>query len=188
MGNILQTELDYLISQPSGFIALLITDAKQYAKTNEQVLQYLAKEKGKKGIYITVNRPYHSIVDSLGKVGITEASLFFIDAITKSVQQKSELTPNCLFINSPQGLTEMSIALAEGLIAMKGHADFVFLDSVSTLLLYNQAGTVAKFVHFLSAKIRENKMSGVFVSLQKETDERIISQLSQFCDKVIVVE
>ena len=64
----------------------------------------------------------------------------------------------------------------------------LFLDSISTLILYNDTGSMTKFSHFLINKIKEGGCSGAIISLEKETDEKMISQLSQFVDKVIEVK
>jgi len=65
---------------------------------------------------------------------------------------------------------------------------FIFFDSLSTLLVYNQSKSVTKFAHFLTGKMREWKIKGVLISLQKNTDERLIAQVSQFCDRIIEVK
>ena len=74
------------------------------------------------------------------------------------------------------------IILVNLLMAIPGEDKFLFFDSLSTLLLYNQMGVVAKFVHFLSGKMRVWKVRGVIISLKREHDKDLIDELKGFCD------
>lgn len=95
---------------------------------------------------------------------------------------------NAVFVGSPKDLTDISIATTMAIKSVPKGYRLLFIDSISTLGLYNDAGTVAKFTHFLINKMRELKCTGVIISLEKETDEKMISQLSQFCDKIVKVK
>jgi len=170
-------------------IVLILCDEKKYLETNLRILHILTNKFKEKGIYVTINRPYESLIELLKKKKINIKSLFFIDAITPTVAGKTEDTSNCLFIDSPQNLTELSIALSEAFTGMKQKEDrFIFFDSLSTLLIYNEAKSVERFAHFLTGKMRKWKIKGVLISLQKNIDENLISQVSHFCDKVIEVK
>ncbi|MDD5416590.1 MAG: ATPase domain-containing protein [Candidatus Aenigmarchaeota archaeon] len=168
-------------------IVLVVEDATEYLKTNIKILRIFCNDKKIHGIYITANRPYESIKKLLEENKIDSAKLFFIDTITNTKNIKSKKVQNCIYISSAESLTEISIAISELVKIIPGKDRFLFLDSITTLLMYNSAGTTTKFVHFLTNKIREWGISGVLVSLERETDEKLISQLSQFVDKIIYV-
>jgi len=167
-------------------IVLILSDEKKYLKTNLSLLDILTNKMKEKGIYVTINRPFNSLTELLEKNKIKTKNIFFIDAITLTVVGEAEEVPNCLFINSPNSLTELGIALGEAFKAMKTKEDrFIFFDSLSTLLIYNQSKSVSRFAHFLTGKMREWRIKGVLISLQKNTDEKLIGQVSQFCDRII---
>ena len=170
-------------------IVLILSDEKKYLNTNLKVLDILTNKMDEKGIYVTVNRPFNSLTELLEKNKIKTKNIFFIDAITLTVVGEAKEVPNCLFINSPNSLTELGIALGEAFKAMKTKDDrFIFFDSLSTLLIYNQSKSVTKFAHFLTGRMREWKIKGVLISLQKNIDENLIAQVSQFCDRIIEVK
>ncbi len=170
-------------------IALILSDEKKYFATNLKILDILTNKFKEKGIYVTVNRPFESLNEVLKKNKINTKNIFFIDAITLTISGEAKEVPNCLFINSPNSLTELGIALGEAFNSMKQKEDrFIFFDSLSTLLIYNQSKSVSKFAHFLTGKMREWKIKGVLISLQKNVDENLIAQVSQFCDKIIEVK
>jgi len=125
-------------------------------------------------------------VPYLEQKGINTKKLFFIDLITSEISEATEKIDNCLFMESPKSLTDLSIALSEAVKSMPGDK-FIFLDTLSTLLVYNQLTTVTKFAHFLTSKMRQWDINGLLVSMEKETDPNLQAQLAQFCDKVITL-
>jgi archaellum biogenesis ATPase FlaH len=170
-------------------IVLILSDERKYLQTNLKILDILTNKLKEKGIYVTVNRPFDSLNELLQKHKIKTKNIFFIDVITLTVVGEAKDVPNCLFINSPNSLTELGVALGEAFKAMPEKKDrFIFFDSLSTLLIYNQSKSVTKFAHFLTGKMRQWKIKGVLISLQKNVDEKLIAQVSQFCDKIIEVK
>lgn len=166
-----------------GNVLLYLVSAENYTKTNTQILKKLINEKKLKGIYITINRPYQNLMEIFNKNGINTQNIFFIDAITKMTGGKETEAKNCLFLDSPSNLTDITIAMRQAVKLMGDVKKFIFFDALSTLLIYNQGGSVIKFAHFLTGRIRDWKAEGVIISVQKEMDEKLTSQLIQFCDK-----
>jgi KaiC/GvpD/RAD55 family RecA-like ATPase len=177
-----------LEEQKRSSIILFITSSKKYVEANLRILDYLVNKRGLQGIYITVNRPYRSIKALFEENNISPESMFIIDIITKAVGGKEEDASNCIFLDSPANLTDLTIALHQAVELFGDKEKFIFLDSLSTLLIYNKVSTISKFAHFLTGKIRLWKCYGVIISIERETDVELISQLNQFCDATIRVE
>ncbi|MCX6802783.1 MAG: hypothetical protein NT067_06765 [Candidatus Diapherotrites archaeon] len=169
-------------------IVLIVVRAADYLKVNLEILSYLVKKKSNECVYITLNRPYDNLVTLFEKNKIDPKKFYFIDTISASTGAKTTESENVAFIDSPHGLTEISISLNKAIDALQGKNKFLFFDSISTLLVYNQAGTVTKFAHFLIGKMRTLRLKGIFISLEKETEEHLINQMSQFVDKVITLD
>lgn len=186
--HIAQKVEEEISSLPEHFIVLFVVSAKMYHQLNEALLKVLLSTEHLKGIYITVNKPYSAIKPSLEAKGINTNNLFFIDAITQRVSGIAMRTEGVLFMASPQSLTDLGIAIDEALSSFGEGQKFVLLDSLSTLQIYNSSGTVANFLHFLTAKLRISGVKGVFITLQAGTDQRLIDLLVQFGDKVIYID
>ncbi|MGC8993464.1 MAG: DUF7504 family protein [Candidatus Aenigmatarchaeota archaeon] len=170
-------------------VILFIIDAKKYHKVHLSILKTLIKEKKFSGIYITVNKPYFDLIKYLKENGISTENIFFIDAISKSVSKEIKMTDNCLFIPSPSHLTDLGIALTEALENMENKENkFLLLDSISTLLIYNNFETVAKFIHFIISRLRVFGLIGLIVSIEKLLDEKMINILIEMCDEAIEVK
>jgi KaiC/GvpD/RAD55 family RecA-like ATPase len=182
MVNVL-TKFKKGIKGRKNFIALALVDSKNYQKTNIQLLRTLIK--GRSGVYVTINKPYVTMKAILEKEKINTKLIIFIDAITKLTKGSTKKDENCLYLDNPQSLTDISVAITEALNSIKAENKFIFLDSLSTLLIYNHAGTIAKFVHFLTGRMRTWGIDGIIISLESESDKALIAKLSQFCDVTI---
>jgi len=170
------------------YIVLFLTDPKKYHKTNTLLLKILVNYEGMSGIYITVNKPFATLYEELKKSGVNVENMFFIDCITKVAGGKLAVSENCIFMSSPRNLTELAIALTQAINSMKGRGDrFLFLDSLSTLLIYNTSETIAQFSHFLVTRIRLCGLKGIFISIKRDVDENFLATLSEFVDEVIYV-
>lgn len=168
-------------------LVLVLTSSKKYSQTNLTILKHLCNQYNYPGIYVTSSRPYSSLVAVLEKNKIGMNRLFFIDMVSLSSSSASLKAKNCLFMESPRALTELSIALSQAVDAIHMEDKFVYLDSLSTLLIYNEVGTVKRFVHFLTGKMRLWGVKGIVISLEKETSPELLDQLTQFVDKVVKV-
>ncbi|QQG38706.1 MAG: hypothetical protein HYS32_03835 [Candidatus Woesearchaeota archaeon] len=169
------------------YIALVTVDSEYYQDTNLNLVKHLVEEQNIPGVYVTLNKPYKTVEKLFTKNGIDLRLIIFIDAVTRTAGSKVEKTDKCLFIGSPEKMSDISIAMDQAVKSLPGKDKFVFFDSLSTLLLYNNPITVARFIHFLTNKIRMWGVKGVVISLQKEKDKDLIDELSQFCDFVLDV-
>lgn len=177
----IKEELRSKLKDLKEYVALATVEAKDYQKTNMEIIKHLTEEQNIPGVYVTLNRPYETMENTLKKVGIDTRMIIFIDAITKIAGGNILKKRNCLFIGSPERLSDISIAMDQAVRALP-HEKFVFFDSLSILLLYNHPNTVAKFIHFLSGKMRVWHVRGIIISLRKKEDEGLIKELLQFCD------
>lgn len=165
-------------------MTLLVLDAATYTEAITQILRVLCNDQKQPGIYVTVNRPYDILHSELLRKGIDDSRLIVVDAVTRIVDRAAVAAGNCVFLDSPQNLTDISIALTEAARRLP-EGSFLFLDSLSTLLVYNDSQNVSQFAHFLTLKMRQLRLGGVLLALRKHTDEKVITELAQYCDNVI---
>lgn len=170
-------------------LVLLLAPSKKIQEVDLFLLKYFLNTKKAFCVYVTVAKPYQTMLNILGKNKIKTDKIFFIDCITPvSAGGGMQRVGNCVFCQ-PQALTNISISLTTAMQSLPKDSERVLiLDTVSTLMLYNETGTVARFVHSLTTKIRQWKVRSVILTLEEETDKKVLSQLSQFVDKVIEVK
>ncbi|NYZ79399.1 hypothetical protein H0N99_04600 [Candidatus Micrarchaeota archaeon] len=174
---------------PTEFIALIISSADIYSIAQETALKVLIGKKGMNGAYVTFNRPYSTLKATIKGMGLDLSKLFFIDLITESAGGSAErcATDNCFYVSSPKNLTELSILMEQAMLRLPAEKRFVFIDSISTMLIYNDPDTVLRFIHALTGKMRLLGITGIIFLLEKESDEKFKAQVAQFCDKVITI-
>lgn len=183
----IQTINNELKDQTEPGISLVLTSAKKYNEANIALTEYLVNVKNIPGVYVTLNKPYRTMKKSLeGKVDLR--MLIFIDAITKSTGGKMESKDECLYLDSMQNLTDLGVAIDQAIRAIPSDEKFILFDSLSTLLIYSQSGSVSKFIHFLTGKIRALNVNGVLLSLIHGEEDEFLSQLSMFCDQTIYLD
>jgi len=88
------------------------------------------------------------------------------------------------YIENMTPLTEISYTLNNVISGGQGRR-FVFIDSITTMIIYNPPLVFAKFVHNLLMRMRIANVNGFLVSLETETSRDIRAEIGQLCDKVI---
>ncbi|MBN2422328.1 hypothetical protein JXB41_03810 [Candidatus Woesearchaeota archaeon] len=131
--------------------------------------------------YVTLNKPYNTILMNIKSLNIDANKFFFVDAISATVQTP-EGVDNCSFVSSPTVLTDLSLAFSEAL--SNKECDNAVFDTISTLVVYQDINSVIKFVHNLITKIRVLNKKSIFVAL-KEDSEELIKDLNMFVDNVV---
>lgn len=133
--------------------------------------------------YVSLNRMYSTLTESLSEAKVNTRNIMFIDALTQAATTKKPKESNCTYINSAASLTELGIAISETL--KTGKFDVILFDSLSTLLIYNKSNVVCEFVHSLVNKIRALKVTAVFTALEEDTESELLKKVGLCVDDII---
>jgi len=131
--------------------------------------------------YVSLNKPYKSIIDTLNKNKLNPAKYFFIDVLTSTVETPAP-AKNCEFVQSPSALTDISLAFTKA-VHEKG-CDNVLFDTISTLTIYQDTGEIIKFTQNLMTKARVNNVKSVYIALKEDSAE-LVKDLTMFVDGVV---
>jgi hypothetical protein len=91
---------------------------------------------------------------------------------------------NVLFLESAADLTTISIAIKGSMDKIQGNK-FVFIDSISSMLIHNEPAVFAKFIHGILTKMRISGTSGLLISLDKDAESDVRAEIAQLCDKIV---
>ena len=163
-------------------VFLMCTTADNYVSSKRNALLYLTNELKMKGVYITLNKPSKHIMQSLKEADIEIERMRFIDCIGKTVGI-CEDHEHCLHLESPKALTKLSFVLFHSLNS--GGVDFLYFDSITTLLAYNNSQMTYEFLHNLISKMRDLNIHGLLVAVEEEKTRNMIPILTQLCDGII---
>jgi archaellum biogenesis ATPase FlaH len=162
-------------------VVLAMIDPIRYQEAVVDLLRYFTGRLSR-GIYVTLNKPYAVLAKNFEKSGIPVNSLFFVDGITHVPAIQEDSDHACL--GSSVGLSNLCIETSKA-ISRFTEDKFLFLDSLSTLLIYNEPKAVAKFAHLFTEKMRRWGTSGTLLTVDMNAERDVVSQLAPFCDKVV---
>ncbi len=177
----IERELEAL---PRGGIAMIETSAENALEIGLVATKFLTS-RGFTGIILSASRPYSNLMELYAKNGIASKKVFVIDCVTKKSRETQGLE-NALCVETTSDLTTISLALQKALDKTAGKR-FLFMDSITTFLIYNEPRNFARFVHFALTKARLNAVSGILVSLTEGTDPEVRAEIAQLCDKIIKI-
>ena len=161
-------------------IIVFVILSGQYSKQLQNITKTLVGLK--KGIcYVSLNKPYKVVQANLNKARIPTENMYFVDAVS-SKAGSVEPDKKVVFVSSPQALTELSIAINKCLGPWK--LDTVLFDSLSTLLVYEEASSTVKFVHSVISTLRVKEKSCIFTILKEDLQEELVKDLGMFADKI----
>jgi len=174
-----------LSNLPDEWIVLLETSAENSLKVSLAVLKILVNE-GYTGIILSASRPCSNILNLYKKNEINTKNIFILDCVCKSQGIKEKEVKEVMHLENASSLTEIALAINDSISKIK-NKKFVFVDSITTMLIHNKPELFARFVHSILTKMRVNKINGFLVSLENETNKEVRAEIAQLCDKVIKV-
>jgi|SRR3989344_4879554 len=165
-------------------IGVVLIKPEDYREATIIISEYFLSRLKLKGIYVTLNMPYYSILENLKKNDINSSKLYFIDCVSKQASGFKNIK-NCCFVENPESLTELSLAITEAINT--GNFNFLVFDSISTMLMYNDLKIVERFVHYAINKLRSYDMDGALLFINDEKSKELANVIMQFCDKFIAL-
>ena len=164
-------------------IVVVSVQSEKYSEKVMSILECLLKEEGNVG-YISVNKPFETLIKNFSEHGLDYRRFHIIDCISatvKKLEKKKRFNGVSYFTNSPKNLTEISLTVGEILDDIK----ILFVDAISTLMVYEKETAVIRFAHDIINKLRLNNKKGIFIVLQDDDDQGLLDDLKMFADSAI---
>jgi len=171
---------------PDEWIVLAETSAEKTLGSSLSMIKYLVDDGGYVGIVVSASRPYNNLTNLYQQKGIDTNKILFIDCISKSQSVELEEAGNVVYQDAVSDLTNISLSIKTAMDKIP-EKKFVFIDSITTMLIHNTSEIFARFIHGMITKLRIKGVSGLLLSVEEETDEHIRFQIADLCDKVIKV-
>jgi hypothetical protein len=184
--NILQHISQELETLPDGWIIMTETSVEKSLPSMLILIKYLIQKKDSYGIVVSASRPYNNLVRLYREKSIDTDKIFFIDCISKSQGGKLEEASNVVYQNAVSDLTNISLSIKMAIDNISGKK-FVFIDSITAMIIHNNPQIFTRFIHGIITKLRIMGVSGLLISLEEETDNHTRAQIAELCDKVIKI-
>lgn len=179
---------EYISKQKDKWVFMQEIPEERYFDVSAETIKVLTNGFGYSGIYISLHRPYDSLVSSLKEKGVDTSKLVFIDAASSQAETSGKETEKCIYISKELKVDELTRAIYTLLPKINGEKKFLFLDSITTLTLYQPLSETLRFAEFLSRSLTNKEVNGVIVNVAKNlAQKKFIQDIMLNVDEVIEI-
>lgn len=141
-------------------------------------------------IWVSTDFPHQKVESRFADYGYGlrkfEKRVYFIDILSqKAGVYKGYKSERCIYIQDPNNLTELSLSITELIKKLK--CGLIVIDSLNSLLLYNELAKTLQFLRFLSAQIYEKGILLLNVLIEGEHDLKAETSLQITADAVFKI-
>jgi KaiC/GvpD/RAD55 family RecA-like ATPase len=169
-----------------GWLTLIEVPSEKHMDVNSEAMKILINELDYTCTYITLSKTAYELDGLFKSKGVDTNNLYFIDAISQMYGESGKKSKRYTYSGGPLDVDSITVSLRELLSSIKAEKKCVFLDSVTTVLLYNSLPRTMRFSRFLTQTLKQIGVDGVMVSISKgETTKKLTAELQKLCDEFI---
>ena len=138
------------------------------------------------GVYISASRPAPELISTLTEIDVPTDSIQFVDCVSSALLGGTENPyTNISYIDSPIMLESILLRTLYHLRQMPTEQNFVMLDSVNALAIYNEERMLAEYLHtFINTFRARDVLSGI-VTVPDQTPPSVLANLDLYCTDLV---
>lgn len=157
---------------------------KYYNDIKQVIFEFLNNKPNNYCVYVTITRPYNSIKSEFEDL-LKNSNIKFIDCVSRIAGISKMEQQNCVFIESPTMLEKLGLEINNLFKeADKDQSKYLILDSLSTLMIYNEPEIVTKFFYYIVNVTRVKDIHSVYLVIEEEEADKQIKKLINLTDKI----
>ena len=177
-----------ILMQPNRVVLFQIAVEEDYLKL---ISRFLLLNTNSKGVYVSANRSAKDLTEKIRKhnfdldAKLKTGQICIVDLVSRTVGAQE--IEGAVYVSSPSELSATQMAI-EGVInkaKTEPENTWLVIDSLPSLLIFNGAGALLNFLHFLIGRLRVLGYTGVIFTVEGSLSTRVFSTVAQLCDKVI---
>ena len=138
------------------------------------------------GVYISANRGAVEIIQAFESIGMDVSNIQFIDLVSSGILGGTDVPySNIHFVDSPIMLESVLLRTLYILRTTTSVRNFVFLDSVNALAIYNEDRILAEYLHTFINAFRQREILSVVLNVPDQTPPLVLSNLDLYCTDLI---
>ncbi len=138
------------------------------------------------GVYISANRGAVEIIQAFESIGMDVSNIQFIDLVSSGILGGTDVPySNIHFVDSPIMLESVLLRTLYILRTTTSARNFVFLDSVNALAIYNEDRILAEYLHIFINTFRQREILSVVLNVPDQTPPLVLSNLDLYCTDLI---
>ena len=162
----------------------IILPGNNYSDLIQALFEHIHSRPEDVWVYVTITRPYESIIKQFGDQ-YSGRNIKFIDCISRAAGL-SKIDPNCTFIESPAHLEKIIMEIMDVFKDKENNVQkYLIIDSLSSLLIYNDGQLVTEFFAHLTNRTRLSDIHSVSIAIEEEMNDSINKIIYLRSDKII---
>ena len=138
------------------------------------------------GVYISASRGAVEIIQAFESIGVDVSGIQFLDLVSSGVLGGTDVPySNITFVDSPIMLESILLRTLYTLRTVSSARNFVFLDSVNALAIYNDDRMLAEYLHTFINTFRQREVLSVMLNVPDQTPPLVLANLDTYCTDLI---
>ncbi|RJU90822.1 MAG: hypothetical protein DWC07_02470 [Candidatus Poseidoniales archaeon] len=191
MGAMSMFELDQMIAEQltqvslSSAIQVRVGTGNAFGVTASTMLPLMQMfEMG--GVYISASRGAVEIIQAYEAIGIDVSNIHFLDLVSSGVMGGTDVNyPNITFVDSPIMLESILLRTLYTLRTVSTPRNFVILDSINALSIYNDERMLAEYLHTFINTFRQREVLSVLLTVPDQTPPLVLANLDTYCTDIV---
>lgn len=163
----------------------VVLPSNNYTDLTQALFDLINEKKDDSWVYVTITNTFDSLKDRFAS-DINGSSVSFIDCVSRAAGIQS-INDQCLFLDSPSELERLILEIVNAVKTANSNQSYVVLDSLSSLVLYNDVFLVSEFFTHLMNNIRIADANMLSLCIEEEMDDALNKVLYLKNDKIIKV-
>ena len=138
------------------------------------------------GVYISASRGAVEIIQAFEAIGVDVSNIQFLDLVSSGVLGGTDVPySNITFVDSPIMLESIMLRTLYTLRTVTSQRNFVFLDSVNALAIYNDDRMLAEYLHTFINTFRQREVLSVILNVPDQTPPLVLANLDTYCTDLV---
>jgi KaiC/GvpD/RAD55 family RecA-like ATPase len=138
------------------------------------------------GVYISASRGAVEIIEAFEGIGMPTDRIHFIDLVSSGLLGGTETQySNITFIDSPIMLESILLRTMYHMRTTPYERNFVILDSVNALAIYNEDRMLAEYLHTFINTFRQREVLTVIINVPDQTPPGVLANLDLYCTDLV---
>lgn len=164
----------------------ILLPGNNYSDLLQALFEYIQDRSEDAWVYVTVTKPYETLVREFDYLSDAK-NIKFIDCISRAAGI-SKLSPNCIYIESPTMLEKLGLDIMNVFKEVnESTKKYLILDSLSNLIIYNDADIVTEFFYHIVNRTRVKNIHTISLAIEEEGLEKQLNRLIYLNDKILKV-
>jgi len=163
----------------------VILPSSNYSDLIQAFFEYIRSRPEDAWVYVTITKPYENMVKQFGELAESK-NIRFVDCISRAAGI-TKTDPNCVYVESPSMLEKLGLEIINIFKTVDEKTNkYLILDSLSTLIIYNDQEIVTEFFYHLANRTRSRNIHIISLAIEEEGMEKF-NKLLYLNDKILKV-